>query len=114
MIILKRLGGQDVAVNPDLIERAEATPDTVLTMIDGHKMVVAESIPEVIERVRLWRAQVVAEAFHLGRDPDEWQTSTTTLDDAPNDDRARLTELSDQATLDRQMAQVLRLPQRGE
>jgi flagellar protein FlbD len=54
-----------MAVNPDLIEKAEATPDTVITMIDGHKLVVAESVPEVVNLVRRWRAGVVAEACTL-------------------------------------------------
>src|SRR2546421_12988589 len=58
VIILTRLGGHQVAVTPDLIERAEPTPDTVLTMFDGHKIVVAESIDEVIRAVRSWRASV--------------------------------------------------------
>lgn len=65
MIILTRLGGHQVALNPDLIERAEPTPDTVLTMFDGHKIVVAESVDEVISAVRSWRASVAAEAFGL-------------------------------------------------
>jgi flagellar protein FlbD len=65
VIILTRLGGHQVAVNPDLIERAEPTPDTVLTMFDGHKIVVAESVDEVVTAVRSWRASVAAEAFGL-------------------------------------------------
>ena len=52
MILLTRLGGHEMAVNPDLIERAEATPDTVITMTDGHKLVVAESLTELVARVR--------------------------------------------------------------
>jgi len=63
--MLTRLGGQPMAVNPDLIEKAEATPDTVVTLVDGHKFVVAESVPEVVDRVRAWRASVAAEAFSL-------------------------------------------------
>ena len=65
MIILTRLGGHQVAVNPDLIERAEPTPDTVLTLFDGRKLVVAESVDEVVAAVRSWRASVAAEAFGL-------------------------------------------------
>jgi flagellar protein FlbD len=65
VIILTRLGGHQVALNPDLIERAEPTPDTVLTMFDGHKIVVAESVDEVIAAVRSWWASVAAEAFGL-------------------------------------------------
>ena len=63
MIILTRLGGHALAVNPDLIERAEATPDTVITLIDGHKLVVAESMDDVVRAVRTWRAGVAAEAY---------------------------------------------------
>jgi flagellar protein FlbD len=68
VIILTRLGGHQVAVNPDLIERAEPTPDTVITMVDGHKLVVAESVPEVVDAVRTWRASIAAEAhsFSVG------------------------------------------------
>ena len=65
MILLTRLGGHELAVNPDLIERAEATPDTVITMTDGHKLVVAESLTELVTRVRQWRAAVAAEALEL-------------------------------------------------
>jgi flagellar protein FlbD len=65
VIILTRLGGSSVAVNPDLIERAEPTPDTVLTMLDGHKIVIAESVDELIDAIRSWRASVAAEAFDL-------------------------------------------------
>ncbi len=63
VIILTRLGGREMAVNPDLIERAEPTPDTVITMMDGHKLVVAESLHELVELVRVWRASVSAEAY---------------------------------------------------
>ncbi|HVN13062.1 MAG TPA: flagellar FlbD family protein [Kineosporiaceae bacterium] len=65
MIILTRLGGAQVAVNPDLIERAEPTPDTVITMVDGHKLLVAESVEEVVEAVRAWRASVAAAAYGI-------------------------------------------------
>ncbi len=68
MIILTRLGGLEMAVNPDLIERAESTPDTVITMVDGHKLVVAESVEQVVERVRRWRASVAAEAFSISHE----------------------------------------------
>ena len=66
MIILTRLGGGlPVAVNPDLIERAEPTPDTVITMVDGHKLVVVESVEQVITLIRDWRADVAASALAL-------------------------------------------------
>jgi flagellar protein FlbD len=60
MITLSRLNGAAFAVNCDLIERIDASPDTVLTLVDGTRYVVAESIDEVIERVRTFRAEIVA------------------------------------------------------
>lgn len=65
MILLTRLGGQPLAVNPDLIERAESTPDTIITMSDGHKLVVTESLAHLVALVRRWRAEVAAESFEL-------------------------------------------------
>ena len=60
MITLSRLNGASFAVNCDLIERIDAAPDTVLTLVDGTRYVVAEPLAEVIERVRKFRAEVVA------------------------------------------------------
>ncbi len=66
VIILTRLGnGLPVAVNPDLIERAEPTPDTVLTLIDGHKLVVEEPLQDVVSMIREWRASVAAQAISM-------------------------------------------------
>lgn len=60
MITLSRLNGAPFAVNCDLIERIDASPDTVLTLVDGTRYVVAEPIDEVIDKVRRFRAEVVA------------------------------------------------------
>jgi flagellar protein FlbD len=59
MIILTRLHGSSVAVNCDLIERVEASPETVLTLVDGSRYVVRESVAEVVDKVRAFRASVV-------------------------------------------------------
>ena len=65
MICLSGLDGQQIALDPDLIERGEATPGTVLTLVDGTKYTVAESLPEVVARVRLARASMLAAAKGL-------------------------------------------------
>ena len=69
MIILTRLNGQSFALNPDLIERADATPDTVITLVDGTKYVVGESLTTVVGLIRRYRAAVVAEAQHFVEQP---------------------------------------------
>ena len=65
MIIVTRLNGPPFALNPDLIERADATPDTVLTLVDGTKYLIAESVEEVIDAVREYRASVIALAQNI-------------------------------------------------
>ena len=65
MIILTRLNGEQFAVNCDLVERVDAHPDTVLTLVDATKYIVAESLTEVVERVRDFRAAVLARSAEL-------------------------------------------------
>ena len=60
MIELTRLGGSDFVLNPDLIERVEATPDTIIVMVDATRYVVSQSVTEVIERIREDRARLLA------------------------------------------------------
>lgn len=107
MIILTRLGGHELALNPDLMERAEPTPDTVITMVDGHKIVVAESIPEVVARVRTWRASVAAEAYALSRTAGQGST----LDDL---EELAAQDSTGHATRPSHSARVLHLPRREE
>ena len=46
MILVTRINGAVFALNPDLVERADCTPDTVVTLVDGTKYVIAESVPK--------------------------------------------------------------------
>lgn len=62
MIRLTRLNGSEFALNPDLVHRAEANPDTVLSLVDGTRYVVTETVDEVIALVVAFRARVVREA----------------------------------------------------
>ncbi|AFV02559.1 Flagellar protein FlbD [Dehalobacter sp. UNSWDHB] len=55
MIYLTRLNNKEFTINPDLIETAEATPDTVITLTTEKKYVVKESIDELIERIAEFR-----------------------------------------------------------
>jgi flagellar protein FlbD len=65
MIMVTRRNGSAFALNPDLIERVEATPDTVITLVAGTKYVVAEPVEQIIEEVRDFRASVLAVAGGL-------------------------------------------------
>ncbi len=61
MIMLTRLNGAAFVLNPDLIERVESTPDTVITLVDGKHYVVEETLDEVVERVQRDRAALLSE-----------------------------------------------------
>jgi flagellar protein FlbD len=65
MVEVSRLGahGDPVWLNPDLIATMEAHPDTVIVLTTGTKVVVAESVDEVIARVRAWRVSVARGAL---------------------------------------------------
>ncbi|MGD9794963.1 MAG: flagellar FlbD family protein [Acidimicrobiia bacterium] len=62
MILLTRLNGASFAVNADLIERVEQTPDTVVTMVDGRKHVVAETTAQVVDKIVDFRASILVAA----------------------------------------------------
>jgi len=62
MIQLTRLNGNPLVVNCDLIKYAESSPDTVLTLINGEKIVVLESCEDVVNRAVAHRARVFAAA----------------------------------------------------
>lgn len=62
MILVHRLRGEPLYLNPDLIEAIEATPDTVLTLIDGRRTVVADPVEDVVDRILRYRADVLVAA----------------------------------------------------
>jgi len=59
MIQLTRLNHHPLAVNSDLIKFVEQAPDTVITLLNGEKIVVRESTQEVLERVVQFRRSVL-------------------------------------------------------
>ena len=69
MIRLTRLNSQPLAVNSDLIKFVENAPDTVLTLINGEKVVVRETTDQVIERMIAFRRAVLGGTAGAGNDP---------------------------------------------
>jgi len=60
MIRVKRLNNKEFVVNSELILFVEATPDTVITLTTGQKIVVAESIDDIINKVIDYKARIYA------------------------------------------------------
>lgn len=59
----------DLYLNPDQVQMIEGTPDTVVTLTNGSKFVIAERPEEVADLIRRWRASVLAEV-NVVRRPD--------------------------------------------
>ncbi len=81
MIHVTRLNNEDVIVNSDLIEMIEMTPDTVLTLTTGKKLMVRESSDDVIERVLQYRERVGIRIAHPGMQPPRPADRSSDLDD---------------------------------
>ncbi len=74
MIQLTRLNHIPMVLNSDLIEHIEITPDTVITLTSGQKIMVLEPATEVVERVVAFRRSVLRSVLNcpmLKPDPDD-------------------------------------------
>ena len=58
MITVTRLDKRVVVLNADLIKMIEATPDTIITLINGDTIVVRDSVDDVVGRVIDYQRQV--------------------------------------------------------
>ncbi|MEQ1945570.1 MAG: flagellar FlbD family protein [Bryobacteraceae bacterium] len=64
MIEVTRINRLPLVLNSDLIEHIEATPDTVISLTNGQKLVVLESIQEVVRRVIEFRRNIQCPPDH--------------------------------------------------
>jgi flagellar protein FlbD len=62
VVKLSRLNGAEVTVNAELIETVEATPDTIISLTTGKKLMVVESVDLVIEKVMAYRRAISTSA----------------------------------------------------
>lgn len=51
MIKLSRLDGHSILVNEDFVEVIEEVPDTVVSFQNGHRLIVKDSIDEIISKI---------------------------------------------------------------
>lgn len=59
MISITRLNGSQFVLNCELIETVEATPDSIISTINGKKYVVSESVEEIVEKVIQYKRKVL-------------------------------------------------------
>lgn len=60
MITVTRLDGSQLIVNAELIEFIEATPDTILSMTTGKKVVIVEPPEAVVQAVIAYKQKIHA------------------------------------------------------
>lgn len=61
MIEVTKLNGQKILINPDLLEIVEETPDSVLTLTTGKKIIVKESRQDIKNLVKSYRKDIFAD-----------------------------------------------------
>lgn len=52
MITLTRLDGSKIMLNEQFIEIAEETPDTIITLNNGHAYIVQESLTAIMQKIQ--------------------------------------------------------------
>lgn len=70
MIQVTRLNGTDLWLNPMLMESIESTPDSVVTMTNGHKYVIRESPLDITDKMQVFLRQIglLASVHRRGED----------------------------------------------
>lgn len=58
MILVTRLNGTEVAINADMVKFVEATPDTIITLTTDQKILVRETVKEVIDRIIAYKRAI--------------------------------------------------------
>jgi flagellar protein FlbD len=69
MIKLTRLNHVPLILNSDLIEHIDMTPDTVITLTTGQKLMVRETAEEIVDKVIAFRQIVLSQGFSLPGTP---------------------------------------------
>lgn len=58
MITVTKINDRDIVVNCDLIELIESTPDTTLTMTTGKKIIVRDTVDELLDKVVMYKGRI--------------------------------------------------------
>jgi flagellar protein FlbD len=73
MIYVTRLDHNTMVVNAELIATVESTPDTLLTLNNGHQFLVRDTVAEVVARALEYRRQIngALRVVSVAPDPDK-------------------------------------------
>ena len=58
MITVTKINDRDIVVNCDLIELIESTPDTTITTTTGRKIILLDTVEQVLEKVIAYKGRI--------------------------------------------------------
>ncbi len=70
LIELTKINNVKITVNADIIELVEETPDTVVTLTTGKKIIVKESRQEVTNLVKSYNKEIYSDLLSNGLEKD--------------------------------------------
>jgi len=85
MIHLTRLNNAPITINSDLIKFVEQSPDSVITLLNGEKILVREPLDEIVKRMVEFRRRVLSGMNAWSQIP---AVTCASALDAPNHDSA--------------------------
>jgi len=89
MITVTRLNHSQIVLNSDLIEQIEPTPDTVISLTTGQRIMVRESTEEIVRRIIEFRRTILhSEAADLVADGSRADQESGTLQGSLNGSRS--------------------------
>lgn len=59
MIIVTKINDSEIVINPELIEIMQETPDTTITLTTGRKLIVKESVDDIIDKIKIYKQSLL-------------------------------------------------------
>ncbi|MDE6182720.1 MAG: flagellar FlbD family protein [Eubacteriales bacterium] len=59
MITVTKINDSEIVINPELIEIMQETPDTTITLTTGRKIIVKESVDDIIDKIKIYKKDLL-------------------------------------------------------
>ena len=59
MIIVTKINDSEIVINSELIEIMQETPDTTITLTTGRKLIVKESVDDIIDKIKIYKQSLL-------------------------------------------------------
>jgi flagellar protein FlbD len=58
VILITRIDNKKVVINGELVEMIEQTPETLITLTTGKKLVVKETVDEIVDKIKRYKQEL--------------------------------------------------------